>query len=174
MIGSLLILWKLSDARSSIVRVGVVLHAIRQDEIAARAVGINTVKYKVLAFSVSGFFAGIAGSFYAHHMGIAGPSTLELLLSIQAVIWTIFGGIGTIYGAVAGVYILYPLVEFLHVVSEIRMLAFGCIAVVVILFMPEGIAVWIRDKIERECPRCKLNNAAWRRTCRACTTELGL
>lgn len=172
MIVSVFIMWKLTDAKSGLVRTGIILHAIREDEIAARASGINTIRYKLFAFIVGGFFAGIAGGLYAHFMRIAGPSTLELTLSFQAIIWTVFGGIVSIYGPVVGVYILYPLMEFLRVVPEYRMLIFAGIVVVILLFMPEGIAVWIRDKMERECPRCKLTNVWWRRTCRACSASL--
>ena len=169
---SVFIMWKLTDAKSALVRTGIILHAIREDEIAARASGINTIRYKMLAFAVGGFFAGIAGGLFAHFMRIAGPSTLDLMLSFQAIIWTVFGGIVSIYGAVVGVYFLYPLMEFLRVIPELRILIFAAIVIVILLFMPEGIAVWIRDKIERECPRCKLTNVAWRRTCRACGASL--
>ena len=172
MIVSVMVMWKLTDARSALVRTGVIFHAIREDEIAARASGINTVRYKILAFAVSGFFAGIAGAMYVHFMRIAGPSTLQMLMSFQAVIWTVFGGIVSIYGPVAGVYILHPLMEFLRVVPELRMLIFAVIVIVILLFMPEGIAVWIRDKLERQCPRCKLSNVWWRRNCRACDASL--
>jgi branched-chain amino acid transport system permease protein len=95
-----------------------------------------------------------------------------MMLSFQAIIWTVFGGIVSIYGAVVGVYFLYPLMELLRVIPELRILIFAVIVIVILLFMPEGIAVWIRDKIERECPRCKLSNVAWRRTCRACGASL--
>jgi branched-chain amino acid transport system permease protein len=169
---SVFIMWKLTDAKSALVRTGIILHAIREDEIAARASGINTIRYKMLAFAIGGFFAGIAGGLFAHFMRIAGPSTLDLMLSFQAIIWTVFGGIVSIYGAVVGVYFLYPLMEFLRVIPELRVLIFAAIVIVILLFMPEGIAVWIRDKIERECPRCKLSNVAWRRTCRACGASL--
>jgi branched-chain amino acid transport system permease protein len=172
MIGSVLIMWKLTDAKSALVRTGIILHAIREDEIAARASGINTIRYKMLAFAVGGFFAGIAGGLYAHFLRIAGPSSLDMMLSFQAIIWTVFGGIVSIYGAVVGVYFLYPLMELLRVIPELRILIFAVIVIVILLFMPEGIAVWIRDKIERECPRCKLSNVAWRRTCRACGASL--
>ena len=172
MLGSVFIMWKLTDAKSSFVRLGIILHAIREDEIAARASGINTVRYKLLAFAIGGLFAGVAGGFYAHSMRIAGPATLDLFLSFQAIIWTVFGGICSIYGPLVGVYILYPLTEFLRVVPELRILIFAFIVVLILLFMPEGIAVWVRDKIERECPRCKLANAAFRHTCRACGTAL--
>jgi branched-chain amino acid transport system permease protein len=165
-------MWKLTDASSSFVRTGIVFHAIREDEIAARASGINTIRYKLLAFAVAGFFAGIAGAFHAHFMTIAGPSNLELALSFQVIIWTVFGGITSIYGPVVGVYILFPMMEFLRAAPEVRNLIFAGIVVIMLLFMPEGIAVWIRDKIERECPRCKLSNMAFRKTCRACNTPL--
>ena len=172
MLVSVLIMWKFTDAKSSLVRTGIILHAIREDEITARASGINTVRYKFLAFAVGGFFAGISGALHAHFIRIAGPSSLDLFLSFQAIIWTVFGGIISIYGPVVGVYILYPLMEFLRVVPELRILIFAAIVVVVLLFMPEGIAVWTRDKIEKECPRCKLINARFRHTCRACNTDL--
>jgi branched-chain amino acid transport system permease protein len=172
MLVSVFIMWKLTDAQSGLVRTGIILHAIREDEIAARASGINTIRYKLFAFAVGGFFAGIAGAMYAHFLRIAGPSTLDLTLSFQAIIWTVFGGIVSIYGAVVGVYILYPLTESLRFISQFRMLIFAGIVILILLFMPEGIAVWIRDKIERQCPRCKLTNVSWRHTCRACSTDL--
>jgi branched-chain amino acid transport system permease protein len=172
MLVSVFIMWKLTDTRSGLVRTGLILHAIREDEIAARASGINTIRYKLFAFIVGGFFAGIAGALYAHFMRIAGPSSLDITLSFQAIIWTVFGGIVSIYGAVVGVYILYPLTESLRFISEFRMLIFAAIVIVILLFMPEGIAVWIRDKMERACPRCKLTNGWWRRTCRACSASL--
>jgi branched-chain amino acid transport system permease protein len=172
MLISVMIMWKLTDAKSAVVRTGIIFHAIREDEIAARASGINTIRYKMLAFAVGGFFAGIAGAFHAHFMRIAGPSNLDLFLSFQAIIWTVFGGITSIYGPVVGVFIMYPVMEFLRVVPEIRMLIFAAIVVVILLFMPEGVAVFVRDKMERECPRCKLANVAWRKTCRACGANL--
>lgn len=174
MLGSVLIMWKLTDAKSALVRVGIIFHALREDEITARASGINTIKYKLLAFSISGFFAGVAGSLYVHVMRIAGPSTLEVLFSFQPIIWGIFGGIATIAGPVTGAYILYPLMEFLRIVPELRILIFALIIIFVLLFMPEGVVPRLRDRIEEECPRCKLLNPATRRYCRACDTLLHL
>ena len=171
---SVFAMWKLTDVKSGLVRTGVILHAIREDEIAARVSGINTIRYKMFAFAVSAFFAGIAGGLYVHVMRNAGPSTLELLLSFQAIIWTIFGGVATIYGAVTGVFILYPLVEFLYVVPELRMLIYAILIILILLFMPEGIAIWARDKMEERCPRCKLSNVATRQVCRACGASLHL
>jgi len=161
------IMWKISDSKT-----GIIFHAIREDEVTARASGINTTRYKLLAFCLSGLFAGIAGGLYVHFVKIAGPSTLELLLSFQVIIWTVFGGIATIYGPIAGVFILYPLTELLRVTSEIRMLVFACIVLLVLLFMPEGAANWVRDKTEKICPRCKIQNVAIRKKCRICNADL--
>jgi branched-chain amino acid transport system permease protein len=175
MVASLAAMFKFTDTESKIVRIGIIICAIRGDEITARASGINTTNYKLLSFAVSGFFAGIAGGFYAHFMRIAGPSTLEVLFSFQVILWTIFGGISTIFGAVTGTYILYPLLEIFRLFpagEKLRFIFFSILLIVTMLFMPEGIATWVRDKIEVRCPRCKLINSATRRICRACRAPL--
>jgi len=198
MVISVLIMWKLTDAGSKYVRTGLLFHAIREDEIAARASGINTIRYKILAFAIGGLFAAIAGALYPHVRGTIGPTSLALTTSFLAVIWTIFGGIVSIYGPVVGVYTLYPIVylaqdikglferavagapnvaltrvmEFLQSIFERPYLVLAVIVILVLLFMPEGLAVRIRNRIEEQCPRCKLTNAAWRRDCRACGASL--
>jgi branched-chain amino acid transport system permease protein len=167
------IMWKLTDTRSRMIRTGIIFCAIREDEISARTTGINTVKYKILAFAFSGFFAGVSGGLYAHTMKVVGPSTLEFLFSIYPLIWTVFGGSWTIYGPVVGAYLLYFLsMQLLAIVPEIRMALFTAIIIVMILFMPEGITRWVRDKIEIICPRCKIINVITRRTCRICNADL--
>jgi branched-chain amino acid transport system permease protein len=171
---SVLIMWKLTDAGSRYVRTGLLFHAIREDEIAARATGINTIRYKILAFAIGGFFAGLAGALFAHFQGLASPAFFSVTTSFLAIIWVVFGGIVSIYGPVVGVYILFALMDRLRLtpLADYRVLIMTVIIVLILLFMPEGVAVWIRDKIERECPRCKLLNAAWRRDCRACSASL--
>jgi len=161
------VMWKITDSKT-----GILFHAIREDEVAVRASGINTTRYKLYAFCLSGFFAGIAGGLYAHIMRTAGPSTLEVALSFQIVIWAVFGGIVSIYGPVAGVFILYPLLEFLRILPKVRMLVFAFIVLLTLLYMPEGLIPWIRDHIEKECPRCKIRNVAFRKECRVCTARL--
>lgn len=171
---AVLIMWKLTDAGSRYIRTGLLFHAIREDEIAARATGINTIRYKILAFAIGGFFGGIAGGLFGHILATVGPGTLSLTISFQVIMWVIFGGMVSIYGAIVGVFTLYPLVQLLQgtFISSYRILIMAGIVILVMLFMPEGVAVWIRDKIERECPRCKLTNTAWRRECRACSASL--
>lgn len=168
------VMWKITDSNT-----GIILHAIREDELAARAAGINTTRYKLLAFCLSGFFAGIAGGLYAHFLRLAGPSTLEVSLSFQVIIWSVFGGMVSIYGPIAGVFILNPLMEVLRLVldnfpslPEMRMFIFAGLVLVTLLFMPEGLVPWVRDKIETECPRCKIRNVFTRRRCRVCDAAL--
>ena len=163
-------LWTLADSKF-----GLVLHAIRDDEVAARASGINTPRYKLIAFAVSAAAAGFAGALFAHYLRVAGPSTLEVALSFQVVIWGIFGGVATIYGPVAAVFILYPLTEWLgsfRAFGELRLLIFAVIVLLVLLFMPRGLAPWLRDKIETQCPRCKQRNTFYRKICRLCGAAL--
>jgi branched-chain amino acid transport system permease protein len=163
-------LWLLADSRF-----GIVLHAIRDDEIAARASGINTLRYKMVVFAIAAAAAGFAGALFAHYLRVAGPSTLEVALSFQVVIWGIFGGVATVYGPVAAVFILYPLTEWLGSfpgIGELRLLIFAVIVLLVLLFMPRGLTPWVRDKIETPCPRCKQRNGAWKKICRLCGAAL--
>jgi branched-chain amino acid transport system permease protein len=170
MLVSCFAMWKIGDSNT-----GLIFHAIREDEVACRASGINTQRYKVLAFMLSALFAGISGTLFAHFLRVAGPSSLEVALSFQVVIWGIFGGAATIYGSVAAVFLLYPLTEILasfDVFKEIRLLIFAVIVLLVLLFMPGGLVPWVRDKVEHVCPRCKNRNVFTRRQCRLCSAEL--
>ena len=170
MLGIVFGLWAIADSKF-----GIVLHAIRDDEVAARASGINTPRYKLAIFSISAAAAGFAGALFAHYLRVAGPSALEVALSFQVVIWGIFGGLATIYGPVAAVFLLYPLTEWLgsfKAFGELRLLIFAAIVLAVLLFMPRGLAPWLRDKIETQCPRCKQRNSAWRTACRLCAAPL--
>jgi len=166
---SFLILWKLGGSR-----IGLVFHAIREDETAVRMAGINTVRYKLLAFGVSAFFAGLAGGLYAHFLRIAGPDSLSLFNSIQPIVWSVFGGLATIYGPVAGTFLLFPLLDFLRVVEEVRMAAFAFLILLLMRFLPQGLVLAVLERLEEECPRCKVRNAFTRRRCRACGVDLHL
>ncbi len=165
-------MWLFADSRF-----GLILHAIRDDELAARISGIDTTRHKLAVFGISAAAAGVCGALYAHFMRGAGPSTLETALSFQVVIWGVFGGLATIYGAVTAVFVLYPLTEWLGTFSsfgELRLLVFAVVVLLVLLFMPQGLTPWVRDRIETRCPRCKQQNAAWRAQCRICGASLRL
>src|SRR5258708_3661163 len=85
-------LWAFADSRF-----GLILHAIRDDELAARASGIDTTRYKLAGFGLSAAAAGVTGALYAHFMRGAGPSTLETALSFQVVIWGVFRRLAPLY-----------------------------------------------------------------------------
>jgi branched-chain amino acid transport system permease protein len=170
MLAIIFALWLLADSKF-----GIVLHAIRDDEVAARASGINTLRYKMVVFAIAAAAAGFSGALFAHYLRVAGPSTLEVALSFQVVIWGIFGGLATVYGPVAAVFILYPLTEWLGSfagIGELRLLIFAVIVLLVLLFMPRGLTPWVRDKIETQCPRCKQRNGSWKKICRLCGAAL--
>lgn len=167
MLVSCAVMWKITDSK-----IGIIFHAIREDELAVKAAGINTTMYKLMAFCLSGFFAGIAGGLYAHFMRIAGPSTLEVYMSFQVVIFSVFGGIATIWGPVGAVFVLVPLLEFFRLWPEFRTLLFAFVVILILLYMPGGLFPWIRNKLEDECPRCKIRNFTVRKVCRVCAAHM--
>ncbi|MFH1349399.1 MAG: branched-chain amino acid ABC transporter permease [Pseudomonadota bacterium] len=118
---------------------GLVLLSIREDETASMASGINTSKYKVIIFTISGFFAGLAGAFYCHNQLHAGTEELSLSLSILVVLMSVAGGIGTIIGPIFGGYLLILLNEWLRFIEEFRMLIYAGAVVLILLFLPRGL-----------------------------------
>jgi branched-chain amino acid transport system permease protein len=130
---------------------------IRRDEITAHVSGINVYGYKLLAFSVSGGIAGIAGALYASFMTFISPDTFDLNHSITIITTTILGGAGTLVGPLLGTGILALISESLRDLNELRLIVYGAILVMVIVFMPEGIYPFIKQKINKRfsAPRLK-------------------
>ncbi|MGN6770248.1 MAG: branched-chain amino acid ABC transporter ATP-binding protein/permease [Rhizobiaceae bacterium] len=132
-------------------RFGMSLLAIKQNELAAEAAGIETRKWKLRAMAISGAIAGIIGGFYAVILIVVTPATVfGILTSAQALIVSLFGGIGTVWGPVIGAAILIPLAEMLHaelgnILPGIQGVVFGVAIVLVVLFAPEGLFWKIRD-----------------------------
>jgi branched-chain amino acid transport system permease protein len=120
-------------------RVGIALMAIRDDEIAARAMGIDSSRYKILVFVVGTFFAGIAGSFYAVYVSFISPDSFKMLDSFMIFAMPILGGIGTLVGPLIGALILYVLPEATRVFAQYRMLWVGILLVVTMVTQPLGI-----------------------------------
>jgi branched-chain amino acid transport system permease protein len=120
-------------------RIGLTFEAIRDDEEAAQAAGINTAKYKTLAFTVSGFIAGMSGAFYVYHIGSASPlSLLNLERSIEAIVASVIGGMGTIIGPVFGAYFFIITQEYLRPLQVWRFLTLFAVAILVLFFVPRG------------------------------------
>ncbi|UZJ80540.1 branched-chain amino acid ABC transporter permease [Fictibacillus sp. KU28468] len=122
---------------------------IRHDEISAQVSGINVYGYKLMAFSLSGGIAGIAGGLYAGFMTFISPETFDLNQSITIITTAILGGPGTLFGPLVGAGVLTVLSESLRALNELRLIIYGAILVTVIVFLPEGIYPFISKKLRK-------------------------
>jgi len=122
-------------------RFGMALVAVREDEDAAGAMGVNTTFYKVLALIVSALFTALAGGIHAYWITFIDPaSAFDLTLNVQMVIMAVFGGPGTVFGPVIGAFILSVIYEYLSSsLSTAAALLFGVVIVLAVVFMPKGI-----------------------------------
>lgn len=139
-------------------RFGMALLAIKQNEAAAEAAGINALAWKLRAITLSGAIGGAVGAFYAVVLLVVTPiSVFGMLVSAQALTVTLFGGVGTVWGPVIGSAILIPLSEILHaelghLIPGIQGVIFGLAIVILILAAPEGIFWKVRDFLQRRWP----------------------
>ncbi len=122
---------------------GRAFRALRDDDDAAEFMGINTTKYKILAFALGGVFAGLAGSFYAHYITFISPDTFTYLDSEMMLAMVFLGGAGTVIGPVIGTIVLLLFPEVFRFLLEWRMLVVGVVMVVVMIYRPQGI--WSAD-----------------------------
>jgi len=120
-------------------RFGRALKAIREDEIAAEAMGINLARYKVQSFAVGTFLAGVGGALYAHFMGYINPSDFGFLKSVDILSMVVLGGLGSIPGTVIGAAVLTAAPEFLRFMADYRMLVYGALLVCLMVFRPNGL-----------------------------------
>jgi branched-chain amino acid transport system permease protein len=113
--------------------------AIREDEIAAEALGVPTTRYKVMAFVVSAFFAGVAGALYAHFLSYLNPSTFTFIKSIEIITMIVLGGLGSVSGAVIAAIVLTCLPEFLRPVKDFRMVIYSLLLIILMITRPTGL-----------------------------------
>lgn len=125
---------------------GRILRSIREDEIASQTLGKNTTKHKLLVFIIGAFFAGIAGSLYAHYITFIDPSSFTVMESITILLMVIFGGMGSISGSIIGAVTLVVLPELLRflgmpssIAAPMRQMIYGLLLVVLMLKRPQGI-----------------------------------
>jgi branched-chain amino acid transport system permease protein len=136
---------------------GMGLVAIREDEDKAETVGINTPVYKILGFVASTVFVGMAGAVYGYYLSFVDPlGMFNILLSVQVILSVLLGGRGTLWGPVLGAFIVEPLNEFANNSlggGNARLLVFGGLMALVVLFMPRGIVPGISELLERKRTR---------------------
>ena len=119
---------------------GRAIKAIREDEIAAAAIGLNTTYYKVLAFTVSALFAGVAGAIFAHRgLGTLQHADFTFLKSTEYIIMVVLGGMGSLTGSVISAITLSLIPEILRAVADYRMLVYSVVLVIMMIFRPTGL-----------------------------------
>jgi branched-chain amino acid transport system permease protein len=129
-------------------RVGRAWIAMREDETVAQATGINTMVHKLLAFSIGAAFAGLGGAIFASRNAFTGPEDHVLMVSINVLAVVIVGGMGSIPGVIAGAFVLKGLPEMMRQLEVYRILFFGALLVVMMIWRPEGMIPSRRRKLE--------------------------
>ncbi|MFO7476988.1 MAG: branched-chain amino acid ABC transporter permease [Methyloceanibacter sp.] len=158
---SLLVLYRIEQSR-----VGLTFHAIHWQDKLAESVGVDTFRYRTLAFVVSAFFAGLAGALYAHYVGTVNANRFGVDQMVYVLIWAIVGGTATFYGPIIGVVVLTVLNEVVlraFQLDEMRPMFYGAILIVSILFLPNGleslgpkVRVWFaRFAQKRQAPKSR-------------------
>jgi branched-chain amino acid transport system permease protein len=134
-------------------RIGLAWKAIREDELAAGAMGVDVRRAKLLAFGLGAAFAGLAGSFFAGRAGFVSPESFTFAESVLVVCIVVIGGAGSLAGVILGAVVFIALPELLREAARYRMLAFGAAMVTLALVRPQGLLgrTWVGE--ERDEPR---------------------
>ncbi len=129
-------------------RIGRAWNAMREDESVAEATGVNTTKYKLLAFGLGAAFGCVSGALFAAKIGVIFAASFNILVSINALALIILGGMGNIAGVVLGALVLVGLPEFLREFAEYRLLIYGAVLVAMMILRPEGLLPSRTRKVE--------------------------
>ncbi|HEU4964467.1 MAG TPA: branched-chain amino acid ABC transporter permease [Bacilli bacterium] len=113
--------------------------AVRENEIAAESMGVNVTRYKVYAFVIGAFFAGMAGALSAHYFYIIQPTSFNFMKSFEILVFVVLGGLGSTTGVVLGTILLTLLFTFLQDWPELRMIIYSLILVLTMIFRPKGL-----------------------------------
>ena len=121
------------------LHIGLAFKAIRDSQEAGESLGINITYYKLMAFMMSAFFAGVVGSFNAHYLLILTPTAvMSVGIMIEIVTIVFVGGLGTFMGPVLSAFLITLGLEYLRFLGEYRFITYGILLILVILFMPQG------------------------------------
>ena len=135
--GAVLVMWLVCERTPA----GKAFRAIREDEVLAATLGINTTAYKLLAFALSAGFAGLAGTLYAYYVLLVSPSVASAATTSLVIGMAVFGGLGTIWGPVLGAVLLYGVNEALRFVGVVyNLIVVGLVIVLFVIFLPSGLA----------------------------------
>ena len=126
---------------------GIVLRAIGQNEQRARLIGYNVENYRLLAFTISGTFSGLAGSMYALSFRFAGPQLMSVTSSVNVLLWALVGGSATILGPIVGTVVMVLAMDYISSETSAFLIFVGLILILVTKFAPKGIVGTIRDRL---------------------------
>lgn len=138
------ILFMISLERS---KFGLALRSIREDEVASQMMGIDIARHKVMAFAISSAFAGLGGALMASNITAIQPIDFGFKLSIGILCMLVLGGMGSIVGVIAGTIILTSIPELLRFATEYRMIMYGVVLIIMMVFRPRGLFGNIRVNV---------------------------
>ena len=144
-------------------RHGRAILAIRDNEIAAEASGVNVTYYKTLAFVVSAFFAGVGGALYAGCIGVMDPSKFGFMKSVEILVMVVLGGMGSMLGSVISATVLTILPEALRAFATYRMVVYAVVLIIVMIFRPQGLLGSYDFSLSRIIERCMNGDFAWKK-----------
>ena len=128
-----------STLRLTRSRFGRAFLSIRENELAAETVGVRTTYYKILAFAISSFYAGLAGSLYAHYVSYINPDAFTFGTSVDVLVMIVIGGLGNVWGSVIGAIVITLLPEYLRFMQQYYRAVFGIGLIFMMVFMRSGI-----------------------------------
>ncbi len=134
-------------------KMGYYLRAIRNNEMAASAIGINTVGYRLIALGLSAFLTALGGTFYAQLvLYIDPPSAVSIVAVISMILFCAIGGFGTVWGPVVGTLLLMPIGEVLRLYlwTGLHLIVYGVVVIVVIVFSPRGLVPWFQKYVKEK------------------------
>jgi branched-chain amino acid transport system permease protein len=152
---SLMVCKRLIDSR-----VGRALRSIHDSEKAAKAVGVNTDRLKLMIFVFSAVLSALAGFYYAHLVSFISPGSFDFLTSIRMVTMVVIGGMASVWGSLLGASLLTLLPEWLHAFSDFEMVVYGLILMLVMIVLPQGLTRGILDIYERSRNRSSSSSTA--------------
>ncbi|MBW6432050.1 MAG: branched-chain amino acid ABC transporter permease [Bacillota bacterium] len=128
--------------------IGLAFRAIGQDLEAAHSSGIDSTKYKVLNFTVSCFFAGLVGGFYGFFVGIITPAMMHTRVTVEILVIAYIGGRGSLWGSLLAALLIIPIFEYLKPMMEIRLVIYGLLLIMVMIFYPGGLAQLYQNMLD--------------------------
>lgn len=134
-------------------KLGYYMRAIKNNDMAASAIGINIVGYRLIALCISAFFTAMGGTFYAMTVRFIDPhSAVNIIAVITIILFCAVGGFGTVWGPVVGTAILMPIGEVLrlHLMTGLHLVVYGVVVIIVILVAPHGLVPWFKTAFKKE------------------------